>query len=258
MDKKVFEAYSQYYDLLYKDKDYTTETDYIVSLIKTYNSNADNILELGCGTGMHACKLAEYGYKVEGIDLSHTMLEMALERQSNSPVSVSEKLSFYEGDIRSYESTKKFDTIISLFHVMSYMTSNEDLNQAFTTVSKHLKPNGIFIFDCWYGPGVLHDKPVKRTKAFENEKIQITRVATPGLFPDKNCVDVNFEISILTKSTGNTQKLHEIHTMRYLFMDELNSMAHNHSLEIIHAEEWLTKKPLTEQSWYACFVCKHK
>jgi SAM-dependent methyltransferase len=258
MDKKVFETYSQYYDLLYKDKDYKAETDYIISLIKEYHSNTDTILELGCGTGMHASILAENGYKVEGIDLSQTMLEMALDRQSKSSIAVSERLAFLEGDIRNYESSQKFDTIISLFHVISYMTTNEDLNQAFTTVSKHLKSNGIFIFDCWYGPGVVYDKPVKRTKTFENEKIQITRVATPGLFPDKNCVDVNFDISILNKSTSNIEKLHEIHCMRYLFMEELNSMAHTHGLEIIHAEEWITKKSLTEQSWYACYVCKHK
>ena len=258
MDKKVFETYSQYYDLLYKDKDYTTETNYIISLIKEYNINTNHILELGCGTGMHASLLAENGYKVEGIDLSQTMLEMAILRQSKSSVAVSERLAFLEGDIRNYESSQKFDTIISLFHVISYMTTNEDLNQAFKTVVKHLKPNGIFIFDCWHGPGVIYDKPVKRTKEFENEKIQITRMATPGFFPEKNCVDVTFDISILNKHTNGIEKLHEIHSMRYLFMEELNSIAHNHGLEIIHAEEWLTKKTLTEQSWNACYVCKQK
>ena len=258
MDKKVFEIYSQYYDLLYKDKDYTTETNYIISLIKEFNKNTNLILELGCGTGMHASILAENGYKVEGIDLSQTMLEMALDRKSKSSIAVSERLAFLEGDIRNYESSQKFDTIISLFHVISYMTTNEDLHQAFKTVAKHLKPDGIFIFDCWHGPGVIHDKPVKRTKEFENEKIQITRIATPGLFPEINCVDVNFDISILNKHTNGIEKLNEIHSMRYLFMEELNSIAHNHGLEIIHAEEWLTKKTLTEQSWNACYVCKQK
>lgn len=258
MDKKVFEAYSQYYDLLYKDKDYTGETNYIISLIKEYNLNTNHILELGCGTGMHASLLAEHGYKVEGIDLSETMLEMALDRQRKSSVAIAERLAFLEGDIRSYVSSQKFDTIISLFHVMSYMTCNEDLNQAFATVAKHLISDGIFIFDCWHGPGVLHDKPTKRTKEFESDTIKITRVATPGLVPDKNCVDVNFDISILNKSTNKVEKLHEIHSMRYLFMDELGRIAYNHGLKIIHAEEWLTKNTLTELSWNACYVCKHQ
>lgn len=258
MDKKVFETYSQYYDLLYKDKDYTTETNYIISLIKEYNVNTNHILELGCGTGMHASILAEKGYYVEGIDLSQTMLDMAIERKNKSSIAVSERLSFSKGDIRNYESLQKFDTIISLFHVISYMTKNEDLNQAFNTVAKHLKPDGIFIFDCWHGPGVIQDKPVERTKHFENEKIQITRMAKPILYPEKNCVDVNFDISIFNKHTNTIEKLDEIHSMRYLFMEELNSVANNYDLEIIHAEEWLTKKSLTEQSWNACYVCKNK
>jgi SAM-dependent methyltransferase len=258
MDKKVFETYSQYYDLLYKDKDYTAETNYIISLIKEYNINTNHILELGCGTGMHASILAENGYNVEGIDLSQTMLDMAIERKNKSSITVSERLSFSKGDIRNYESLQKFDTIISLFHVISYMTKNEDLNQAFNTVAKHLKSDGIFIFDCWHGPGVIQDKPVERTKHFENEKIQITRVAKPVLYPETNCVDVNFDISILNKHTNTIEKLDEIHSMRYLFMEELNSVANNYDLEIINAEEWLTKKSLTEQSWNACYVCKNK
>ena len=258
MDKKVFDAYSQYYDLLYKDKDYVKETDYVHSLIKKFNKETIHILELGCGTGIHAVQLAEKGYKVEGIDLSETMLVRALERRAELPTAVSEKLSFLESDIRTYESALRFDTIISLFHVISYMTTNEDLNETFKTVKKHLKPQGVFIFDCWHGPGVLHDKPVSRTRSFENDVVSINRTSVPGLFPDKNSVDVNFEISIHNKQTDQTTKLHELHSMRYLFIEELKSIAEINGLELIHAEEWLTGNTLSEKSWNACYVCRNK
>ena len=33
---KVFDSYAAYYDLLYKDKDYKLEVDYIVKLLKKY------------------------------------------------------------------------------------------------------------------------------------------------------------------------------------------------------------------------------
>jgi SAM-dependent methyltransferase len=258
MDKKVFEAYSQYYDLLYKDKNYTEETKYVDSLITQFCSQTKSILELGCGTGIHALQLAEKGYKVEGIDLSETMLHRALERQSESPIAISERLSFLEGDIRTYESALKFDTVISLFHVISYMTTNEDLNQAFTTVKKHLKPHGIFIFDCWHGPGVLNDKPVSRTKSFENELVSIKRNSVPHFMSEKNIVDVNFDIHIHNKKTNEDIKLKETHSMRYLFTDELKSLLEINGLEIIHAEEWLTKTTLSENSWNACYVCRNK
>ncbi len=46
--------------------------------------------------------------------------------------------------------------------------TNSDLSQSFNIVSKHLKPRWIFIFDCWYGPAVISDKPYKRNKRFKD------------------------------------------------------------------------------------------
>lgn len=258
MDKKVFNAYSQYYDLLYKDKDYETETEYVHNIITKYCKQASHVLELGCGTGIHALRLAEKGYQVEGIDLSETMLRMALERQAEAPIAIAQKLSFLEGDARSYVSTIKFDAIISLFHVLSYMTNHDDLHKTFKTVKNHLKPHGVFIFDCWHGPGVLADKPVSRVRTFENETTCIKRTSVPGFFPEKNIVDVNFEIDILDKQTNKHTVLHEIHSMRYLFIEELKNIADINGLEFIHAEEWLTGNTLSEKSWNACYVCKNK
>ena len=52
-----------------------------------------------------------------------------------------------------------------------------------STAAKHLKPNGVFIFDFWYGPGVLTDPPVVRLKRLENEEIEVLRIAEPVMHP---------------------------------------------------------------------------
>jgi hypothetical protein len=57
--------------------------------------------------------------------------------------------------------------VFSLFHVMSYQTSNKDLQDAFETAKINLKPGEIFIFDCWYGSSVLTDRPVGRVNALK-------------------------------------------------------------------------------------------
>ena len=49
----IFDNYSQYYNLIYKDKDYETEVDYTHRLLTRFNSGK-KLLELGCGTGIHA------------------------------------------------------------------------------------------------------------------------------------------------------------------------------------------------------------
>ena len=257
METKVFDAYSRYYDLLYQDKDYEAETNYIVTLIKSFSKNVGSILELGSGTGLHACLLAKKGFQVTGVDQSQTMLDRAEERKNNLHKTLADKIAFYKGDIRSYKNERKFDAVISLFHVMSYMETDIDLGKAMQTAKHHLKKDGLFIFDCWYGPGVLNDKPVSRTKNFEGEYILVKRTSIPEMFPEKNLVDVNFEINILDKKNNEETVLKESHRMRYLFIEELHKLTKENGLKIIHEEEWMTRNALTNTSWNACFICRN-
>lgn len=256
MDKNIFTAYSEYYNLLYQDKDYLAEAYYVNNLITSFSKGAQHIIEMGCGTGLHAGHLASMGYTVHGIDKSETMLQLAIKQQSQFPTHISQKLSFLQGDIRNYECSRHFDIAISLFHVMSYMTHQEDLNMAIGTAKRHLKENGLFIFDCWHGPGVLHEKPTSRTKTFENQYMSITRTSVPEMIKDAHCVDVSFDIVIHDKKNKKNTRLHELHEMRYLFTDELKPLLESHGLALIHAEEWMTKKPLSEKVWNAVYVCK--
>ena len=253
---KAFSNYAQYYDLLNQQKDYKQEIDYVISLINQFAPNASDLLDLGCGTGLHAINLAENGYHITGIDQSHDMINIAQERLKTLSSSISNLLNFYIGDIRTYSINKSFDVALSLFHVFSYQVKNSDLNQSFNTVSKHLKKGGIFIFDCWYGPAVLSDKPYKRNKIFEDDIIIVNRTATPCIYPTKNQVDVHFDIKITNKQTGKSDIINEIHRMRYLFHPEIEEFLRTNSLQLIHSEEWLTSNEPDFKSWYVTFICE--
>ena len=174
---EVFGAYAQYYDLLYRDKDYGGEVRFINGLIQKYAPNAKRLLELGCGTGIHAEKLAALDYSVHGVDISMAMLRRAEERLRYLPEEEARTLSFSCGDIRQFHHDDRFDAAISLFHVMSYQTGNEDLKKVFAMVRQHINPKWIFILDCWYGPAVLSDPPVVRVKRLEDKQIEVTRIA---------------------------------------------------------------------------------
>ena len=58
-----FRRYSAYYDLLYRDKDYAAEAEYVARLIRSTLPEARRILELGSGTGRHGCLLAAMGFE---------------------------------------------------------------------------------------------------------------------------------------------------------------------------------------------------
>ena len=73
----VFNAYARYYDLLYKDKDYRSEVNFVEARIREYAPSAKSLLDMGCGTGRHDIPLWEKGYAICGVDQSEQMLAMA-------------------------------------------------------------------------------------------------------------------------------------------------------------------------------------
>lgn len=76
--------------------------------------------------------------------------------------------------------------MIALFHVISYQTTNEDVTAAFETARHYLNPGGVFIFDVWYGPTVLTERPSVRIKSMADDQTEIIRLAEPVLHPNEN------------------------------------------------------------------------
>jgi len=120
-NRLVFDEYARYYDLLYQDKDYQAEVDYVAALIRRFHTDARSILELGSGTGKHTRLLANRGYTVHGIERSPEMLAKALETlEAVQKEPKARRLSFSQGHIRNVRLPEQFDAVIALFHVSSY------------------------------------------------------------------------------------------------------------------------------------------
>lgn len=251
---QVFDAYARYYDLLYRDKDYVAEAEYVAAHIRKHAPGASRILELGSGTGKHAALLAECGYSVHGVDMSLEMLTLANERLTSLPKDISDRLRFSQGDICNIEIGEQFDAAIALFHVVSYQTSNKALRQTIKTVKHHLKPGGFFLFDVWYGPAVLSDPPTVKIKRMENEEIQITRIAEPQIDMNKNTVRVNYQVFIRNKESDRVEEISEVHKVRYLFRPELDLLFEQHGFNIVMGEEWMTGKKPGPDTWGVCFL----
>jgi SAM-dependent methyltransferase len=182
------------------------------------------------------------------------MLQQASERLSQLPQELASKLTYSQGDIRTIRLDQQFDAIVSLFHVFSYQTTNQDLQATFATVNAHLKPGGVLIFDCWYGPAVLSDRPTVRIKRLEDKEISITRIAEPVMHPNENLVNVNYQVFIKDKHNGAVEELQETHTMRYLFKPEVDLLFKASQLELIASHEWMTKSEPGFNTWGVYFV----
>jgi SAM-dependent methyltransferase len=244
------QSYSRYYNLLYRDKNYAEEFYYIAEFIPVGGGGVmggKSVLDIGCGTGKHLLYFKEAGYTVCGIDSSEGMLYEARKYLGQDAELVCARAS-------EFDLNRKFDVITALFHVIDYQTTNADLEKVFLNIAKHLTAHGCFLFDFWYGPAVLTDPPVVRIKRLWDKEIYIIRIAEPEIHYTENIVDVHFEVMLENKCSGTFEKLHEIHSMRYLFLPEIRSLAEKAGLRIVNTYEWLTKKPLSNKSWYGFVI----
>lgn len=243
----VFDAYSHYYDLLYQDKDYIGEANYIQALLTHQGVPHGELLEFGSGTGKHGHLLAERGYHVHGIERSAEMAAQA---------SVGNGFTCQQGDICTVQLGRTFDALLSLFHVVSYQTSNVDLAAVFARAEEHLRPGGLFIFDFWYSPAVYAQRPTVRVKRMADAQVEITRLAEPTIWPNENRVDVNYTIFARKKANGAMQITTETHPMRHFSLPEIDLLAHQNGLKRIGAEEFLSGKPAGEDTWGVCVTLK--
>ena len=250
----LFKKYAEYYDLYYRDKDYSTEAEKIAKLLADQKDGVRNILEFGCGTGRHAIELAKLGYKVHGVDLSPTMIDRATKQ---TPDRFREQLDFVQGDARFLHVDGHFDAVIALFHVMSYQITNEDVQRVILNAASHLQDGGLLIFDFWYGPAVLTLLPQDKEYRYEFDKFKITRAAKPVLNTRKNMVEIDYTICVIDSLTGEEEHIVEKHQVRYFSLPEIRLFLKMGNFTLRSDTESFTNKKLSSSTWSAT-VCAIK
>jgi SAM-dependent methyltransferase len=251
-----FERSAEFYDDLYEGKNYAAEADYVDALIQKYVPGGRSLLDLGCGTGRHAIEFTEKGYGVVGVDRSPEMIAKAQGHRDHVSPDIRERLTFQHGDARDLRLGRHFDAVVALFHVVSYQISNDDLLAAFTTAWTHLRENGVFIFDCWYGPGVLTDPPAARVRTLCNGSGRLTRFAEPVMHINKNTVEVNHRFELVDESSRPRSGFFEKHVMRYFFVPELFLALQTVRLKPLTVTEWMSQREPGRETWNVAVVAK--
>lgn len=239
----TFKLYSKYYDLIYRDKDYPAEVAYIMGLIKQFSHKTPiSLLDLGSGSGKHGILLSQQGLTVTGIEKSSEMVALANRFRNDN---------FYSkvGDITTFEHSESFDVVTALFHVLSYINSNQDMEKVFQNVKSHLNETGLFIFDIWYSPAVYELKPETRVKRIVTDEAELTRIAEPVIHHNQNIVDVNYHIFIKNLNNNGIDEIREVHSMRHYSIPELKYIAEKNNFTIIKTEEFMTGNAPSDKTW---------
>lgn len=250
---QVFDRYARYYDLLYSDKNYEKECDFLECLFKQFlQKKPEEILDIGCGTGGHMIPLLRRGYRVTGIDASKSMAELANKKLKN--LGIEGKI--IVGRMSDFKLSKSFDAAISMFAVVNYIIDTDELLKSFSNVRKHLKKDALFTFDFWYGPAVLSIKPSTRMKVVEAYKIKVIRFVTAEIDTFRHIVKSHYYL-IVMKGDKVMDELRETHVLRYFFPQELIHYLKESGFEVLRfcAFPNLEEEP-RDDTWNVAVVAK--
>ena len=250
-----FDVFARYYDCFYAEKDYSGEVTHLSSMIKKYHPAARSVLSLGCGTARYDFALAEQGFLITGVDASMQMIHQAERKREDYAGNVADVI-FEHADIREYQPKQKYGAVISMFDVISYVVENDDLVKVFKMVSGCLEEDGVFIFDCWYGPGVFNEPPEIRVREIEVGEEKLVRTARPHQDVHKNKVRINYELTVLNGEDEGQYE--ELHTLRYFFLPELELMLSLAGMEMLDVAVLGSEGELSDEAWHATIISRPK
>ncbi len=110
----------------------------ILEQLQPLRDRGDLVLELGCGSGLLTRYLLEAGHRVIATDASPAMLDLAREIAPGA-------------DIRQLrlpdDPLPEADAIVSIGHVLSYLSDEAAIDRALAAIAGALRPGGLLAID---------------------------------------------------------------------------------------------------------------
>lgn len=132
-----------YDELIYEDINYDDMVLKLNEIISKYNPEAEDYLDLACGTGNVAVRMAKRFKNNYAVDLSDDMLREAYDKFKKERV----KCKVICQDMTELSLNHKFDIITCVLDSTNYILEDEDIENYFKSVYNHLKDKGLFLFD---------------------------------------------------------------------------------------------------------------
>jgi ubiquinone/menaquinone biosynthesis C-methylase UbiE len=222
----MYHKSARLYDVVYLNlgKDYAAEAQRIHELAGKYKkSPGSGLLDVACGTGLHAGHLAGF-YQVEGLDIAADMLAVAREKHPG--------IRFHKGDMRKFDLGKQFDVVTCLFSAIGYVKTTAQLDQAVAAMARHLKPGGVLFVEPWFSPQDWQTGKVHA--AFVDEPgLKIARMNLSGRQGNVS----SFKFHFLVATPQGVEYFTEDHELTLFTTQEYLAAFRAADLEVVHDRE---------------------
>lgn len=205
---KEYEYLAKYYDYLLGDEEaFKFWLEYINA--KDYHT----VLELASGSGVLAGILKKQGKEVTASDISKEMKEVATNNFDGEYLIL---------NMIDFDLHKKYDLILCVCDSINYLYE-EELEQMFKSVYKHLNDGGRFIFD-------IHNP--KRLKEFDEEYIEEGQI-DENVYYQWTINSDTFDRTVNEHFTFYTPEgmIQEQHTQNVFEVDDVKNKLENVGLE---------------------------
>jgi SAM-dependent methyltransferase len=163
---------------------------------------------------------------------------------------------FHHSDIRNVDLGRQFDAALLMFAVLGYQIDNADVIAALRTARRHLRPGGLLLFDVWYGPAVLFQRPAERVKIIPTSTGKILRASSSELDTSHHTCTVRYHMWKFA-ADRLTNETDEEHTVRYFFPLELNLFLESAGFKCLRIGAFPEFDRATdEQTWNALCVAR--
>lgn len=148
--KRAREFYAQTYDVCVSD--WHGEIDFYRELAQESWVTGQPVLEVACGTGRVALRLAQDGVEVVGLDLSSAMLDVAREKSVGL-----KNICWVQADMRSFDLGQTFSLALIPGHAFQNIVTAVDQVACLESIRRHLALGGLLVVHldhlnvCWLG-----------------------------------------------------------------------------------------------------------
>lgn len=246
--------HAEYYDTIYADKPYAQEAAVVHACLQKYASGKMvRLVELACGTGRHAFELEKLGYQIVATDYSKDLLVVA---QRNAK-ELRSKIDFRHQDMRELSlSGEPFDAAYCLFDSIGYVQTNAAVQQALTGVHRHLRQDGLFIFEFWHAAAMLRKYEPRRERRWKTKSGELARVSSTRLDVPRQLAEVTYQFEEIAPA-GGKETFSETQVNRYFLVQEMALFLHGAGFEPL---DWLvayqTEQPINEDTWHILAIAR--
>lgn len=138
-----YEHSAHLYDLMYVRRHYTTTAEEIREIVAGELPGAEDLLDVGCGTGRHLELLSD-SYRGEGLDINPQMLVQTHTRCPDIPL--------HENDMRTFELDRSYDVVTCLFSAIGHVETAAAMRRSIERMAAHLRSPGLLIVEPWFTP----------------------------------------------------------------------------------------------------------